>query len=76
MCVMGNFRRAVHAACALSGFDLDCAFMLAGLREVIGHLQAQPHLRAAAESFVEAAVVVSRNGSMQSWRTERPGHRR
>jgi hypothetical protein len=34
-------------------FDLDLAFMQAGLREIVGHLKAQPRVRTAAKSLVE-----------------------
>src|SRR6516165_238590 len=34
-------------------FDFNLAFVLAGLREVVGHLQPQPSFRATAECLVE-----------------------
>jgi hypothetical protein len=37
--------------------DVDVGFVLAGLREIVGHLQPQPRFRAAAECLVEAADV-------------------
>jgi hypothetical protein len=44
--------------------DLDIAFMLAGLREVVGHLQSQPRLRATAEYLVETDRHIRRNTAL------------
>jgi exodeoxyribonuclease V alpha subunit len=41
--------------------DVDVAFVLAGLREVVGHLQPQPCFRAAAECLVETDRHIRRN---------------
>src|SRR5467141_812061 len=44
--------------------DVDVGFVLAGLREVVGHLQPQPGLRAAAECLIEADRHVRRNAAL------------
>jgi hypothetical protein len=43
--------------------DVDVGFVLAGLREVVGHLQPQPHFRAAAECLVETDRHFRRNAA-------------
>src|ERR1700730_119436 len=44
--------------------DLNLAFVLAGLREIVGHLQPQPRFRATAERLVEADRHLWRNTAL------------
>src|SRR6266446_4813799 len=44
--------------------DLDLAFVLAGLREIVGHLQPQPRFRAPAERLVETDRHLRRNPAL------------
>jgi hypothetical protein len=45
-------------------FDFDLAFVPAGLREIVGHLQPQPSFRATAERLVEADRHLWRNTAL------------
>src|SRR5439155_12032091 len=44
--------------------DVDVGFALAGLREVVGHLQPQPGFGAAAECLVETDRHIRRNAAL------------
>src|SRR5215469_5797864 len=45
-------------------FDLNLGFVMAGLRQIVGHLQPQPRFRATTERFVEADRHLRRNTAL------------